>query len=144
VGRRWNNPDYLAELAEADRAPELIKFWRAPVFREKFYNVPVFLLPRLSQLATEVPGTDLGRRIYYERAHALLVVADVASSTQPAAFDLDAPPSATERKFGFVVGQAFHEGCSLADVSFAARLPSELVVAIGKRTIQRTEWLNRL
>ena len=144
MGQRWNNPDYLAELAKADDAPELIKFWRAPVFREKFYNIPVFLLPRLSQLATEVPSTDLGRRIYYERAHALLAVADVARSTKPAAFDLDEPPSATEREFGFVLGQAFHEGCSLADVSFAARLPSELVVTIGKRTIRRTEWLKRL
>jgi hypothetical protein len=34
--------------------------------------------------------------------------------------------------------------CSLADVSFAARLPTERVVAIGKRTFRRTGWLKRL
>jgi len=61
-----------------------------------------------------------------------------------AAFNLDEPASDAERRFGFVLGQAFHQGCSLADVSFAARLPSERVIAIGKRTIRRTKRLERL
>ena len=69
MGKRWANPDYLAELAEAEGAPELIRFWRSPVFREKFHDVPAFLLPRLAELATEVatevPDPHTGRRIYY-------------------------------------------------------------------------------
>ena len=36
MGKRWNNPDFLAELAEAGGTPELVKFWRSPVFRAKF------------------------------------------------------------------------------------------------------------
>ncbi len=44
MGKRWNKPDYLAELAKAEDAPETIKFWRSPVFGEKFYDVPAFLL----------------------------------------------------------------------------------------------------
>ena len=95
-------------------------------------------------MARELPGTDLDHRIYYERVHALLAVAEVARTTNPAAFNLDEPPAGTERLFGSTLGQAFHQGCSLADVSFASRLPSERVVAIGKRTIRRTGWLKRL
>ena len=30
MGKRWNKPDYLIELLEAEDAPELIKFWRSP------------------------------------------------------------------------------------------------------------------
>jgi len=30
MGKRWNKPDYLTELLEAEDAPELIKFWRSP------------------------------------------------------------------------------------------------------------------
>jgi hypothetical protein len=70
--------DYLSESTEQSGSAELIKFWRSPVFREKFHNVPAVLLPRLSEMATEVPVTDLGRRIYYERVHALLAVGAVA------------------------------------------------------------------
>jgi hypothetical protein len=31
------------------------------------HNVPAFLLPRLAEMATEVPNTNTGRGIYYER-----------------------------------------------------------------------------
>jgi hypothetical protein len=62
MGKRWNKPDYLVELLEAEDAPELIKFWRSPVYREKFYNVPAFLLPRLAEMATEV-ATEFRTRI---------------------------------------------------------------------------------
>ena len=144
MGKRWNNPDYLSELAQAEGIPELIKFWRTPVFREKLYNVPAFMLPRLSEMATEVPSTHLGRRIYYERVHALLVVAAIARHTDPAALQLDGPPSAAEKDLGSVFGQAFHQGLSLADVVLAAQLPADQVVAIGKRTIRRKNWLQRL
>ncbi len=144
MGKRWNDPDYLAELAEAEDAPELIKFWRSPVFREKFHNVPAFLLPRLAKMATEVPDTDTGRRIYYERVHCLIVLAYVAGRTDPASFRLDEPPADAERGLGRVLGQAFHQGCSLADIALAAGLPPDRVVAIGKRTIRRTKWLSRI
>jgi hypothetical protein len=43
-----------------------------------------------------------------------------------------------------VIGQAFHQGWPLADVAFAARIPADLIVAIGKRTIRRKGWLTRL
>ena len=72
-----------AALAQAEGAPELIRFWRTPVFREKLYNVPAFMLPRLSEMATEVPDTHLGRRIYYERVHALLAVEGKARALVP-------------------------------------------------------------
>jgi hypothetical protein len=37
-----------------------------------------------------------------------------------------------------------HQGCSLADIALATRLPPDQVVAIGKRTIRRTKWLSRI
>ena len=42
------NPDFHAELAKAGGAKELVKFWRSPVFSEKFSDVPAFLLPRFT------------------------------------------------------------------------------------------------
>jgi hypothetical protein len=102
------------------------------------------LVPKLTAMGKELTGTDLDHRIYYERVHALLVVAGVARHTNPARFNLDEPPSDAERGFGFMLGQAFQQGCSLADVAFAAWRPSERVVAIGKQTIRRTGWLERL
>jgi hypothetical protein len=36
AGKRWNNPDYLSEFV-AGGAPDLIKFWRSPVFGHKFH-----------------------------------------------------------------------------------------------------------
>jgi len=76
--------------------------------------------------------------------NALLAVAGVAHDVDPATFLLDGPPSDAERHFGTVVGRAFHEGCSLDDVALAAGLPPDRVLAIGKRTIRRTNWLKHL
>ena len=134
----------VAATGAADDDAEDIPNWRLPIFGDKIGRVPAFLVPELTAMAKELPGTDLDRRIYYERVHALLAVAGAARSANPAGFNLDEPPSDAEREFGSVLGQAFHQGCSLADVSFAARLPSERVVAIGMRTIRPTGWLERL
>jgi hypothetical protein len=144
VGKRWNNPEYLSKLTQTEGSPRLIKFWRSPVFREKFRNVPAVLLPRLSEMASEVPVTDLGRRMYYERVHALLAVEAVATRADVATLQLADSPSDAERRLGRVIGQAFHQGCTLADVAMAARLPADQVVAIGKRTIRGTGWLQRI
>lgn len=148
MGKRRANPDYLAELAEAEGTPELIKFWRSPVFREKFYDVPTFLLPRLAQMATEVaaqvPDPQTGRRTYYERACCLITAAHVARRTDTASFRLEEPPADAEQVLGRVLGQAFHQGCSLADIALATGLPPERVVAIGRRTIRRTKWLGQI
>jgi len=125
----------------------LIKFWRSPVFGEKFYNVPTFLLPRVTEMATEVatefPDPHTGLRVYYERVSCLIVLAGVAPRTDPASFRLDEPPANAERDLGRALGQAFHQGCSLADMPLATRLPPDRVVAIGKRTIRGAKWLSR-
>ena len=127
------------------RGPEdLIRFWRTPVFNEKLCQVPAFLLPRLAEMAAEVPPTDRGRRIYYERIHCLLVLARTTRRPDPAAFNLAELPTDAERHLGAALGQAFHQGCSLADVAFATGLSAERVVAIGKRTIRGTGWLRRI
>ena len=144
MGKRWNDPDYVSELLATEGVPERVKFWRSPVFGEKFHNVPAFLLPRLAEIATEVPDNDLGRRIYYERVSVLIALAGLAMRTDPASFQFAEPPTDAERRLGLVIGQAFNEGCSLADVTLAGRIPSDLVIAIGKRTIRRTGWLRRL
>jgi hypothetical protein len=144
MGKRWNNPDFLAGLAEAGVTPELVKFWRSPVFRQKFSDVPAFLVPRFTEMAAEVPDTPTGRRIYYERVHGLLALASAARRTDPASFRLDEPPAEAERNLGRVLGQAFHQGCSIADAALATGLPPDRVVAIGTRTIRRTQWLTRV
>jgi hypothetical protein len=143
MGKRWKNPDSHAELAEAGGAKELVKFWRSPVFSEKFSDVPAFLLPRFREMAAEVPDTPTGRRVYYERVHCLLALASVARRTDPASVRLDEPPAEAERDLGRLLGQAFHQGCSIADAALATGLPPDRVVAIGKRTIRRTKWLGR-
>jgi hypothetical protein len=144
MGKRWSDPERLAELAEAGGGPELVKFWRSPVFGEKFADVPVFLLPRFTEMATELPDTPTGRRIYYERVHCLLALASVARRANPATVRLDAPPAEAELELGRVLGQAFHQGCSIADAALATGLPPDQVVAIGKRTIRGAKWLNRM
>ena len=148
MGKRWNKPDYRVELLEAENAPELIKFWRSPVFGEKFYNVPAFLPPRLAEMATEVatefPDPHTGLRVYYERVQCLILLAGVARRTDLASFRLDEPPANSERDLGRALSHAFHQGCSLADIALATRLPPVRVVAIGKRTIRGTKWLSRI
>lgn len=95
-------------------------------------------------MADELPGTELDRRVYYERAHALLAVASVTRGKDRRGFNLDQPPSDGEKSFGAILGQAFQQGCCLADVAFAARLPPDHIIAVGKRTIRRTNWLKRI
>jgi hypothetical protein len=118
---------------------EVLDQWRDPVWNERYQHIPARLVPRLTEMATEV-----GHHIYYERVHALLAVEGVARRTDPAALKVSGPPSDAEKRLGSVFGQAFHQGLSLADVALAAGLPAEQVVAIGKRTIRRTNWLKRL
>jgi len=138
------DPDALAGLAETEGVPDVLYLWRTPVFGIKLERVPAFLVPRLAEMASEVPATDLGRRIYYERTHCLLVLASVYSDTDPAGFDLNEPPAGAERHLGEVLGQAFHQGCSVADIALAVGLPPDRVVVIGKRTIRGTGWLSRI
>lgn len=90
------------------------------------------------------PGHAAGRRIYYERVHCLLALASVARRTNLASSRLDEPPAEAERYLGRFLGQAFHQGCPIADAALATGLPPDRVVAIGKRTIRRAKWLSRL
>ncbi len=50
MGKRWDDPEYVSELLATEDAPERVKFWRSPVFGEKFSDIPAFLLPRLAEL----------------------------------------------------------------------------------------------
>jgi hypothetical protein len=83
-------------------------------------------------------------RIYYERVHCLLALASWARRADPASFRLDEPPTNAEHDLGRILGQAFHQGCSLADTALATGLPPDRVIAIGKRTIRRAKWLSRI
>ena len=150
----------------------LLEQWHDPVFNDPHRDVAVSLAARLTGMADEITaGENVAEavanarvpdapedlriaplrvgalptnvRIFYERMHALLAVGAVARSARPATFPLEHPPSEAEKRFGSVLGQAFHQGCSLADVALAAALPEERVVAIGKRTIKRSGWLGR-
>ena len=152
---------------------ELLEQWRDPVFGDIHRNVPASLAARLAELADELTSgenvveavadarlpdvpEELGVtplrigalptsvRVFYERMHALLAVDAIARRTKPATFPLGNPPSEAEKRLGSVLGQAFHEGCPLADVALAAALPEQQVVAIGMRTIKRSAWLNHL
>jgi hypothetical protein len=49
--------------------------------------------------------------------HVLLAVEAIARRTDPAAIQLGSPPSDAEKHLGSVFGEAFHQGCSLADVA---------------------------
>lgn len=106
---------------------------------------------RIPGAPDDLPVTPLGHgalprslRVSYERMYALFAVAAFARATKPATFLAEDPPSDAEKRFGSVIGQAFHQGCSLADVALAADVPEDQIVAIGKRTIKRTGWLDRL
>jgi hypothetical protein len=61
----------------------------------------------------------------------LLAVAALTSTTELASYE---PPSDTKSHVGYVLGQAIHQGCALADVTLAAGLPPERVVEIAKRS----------
>ena len=119
---------------------DLLEEWRDPVFNGRHAQVPVDLATRLTDMVDEI----FGRHIYYERMHALLVVAPAGATWDLLGAPADQPPSADERELGRAIGQAFHQGCQLRDVALAAQLPPERVVAIGRRTIRGTRWLQRL
>jgi hypothetical protein len=138
--------------------------WRDPIFDEKFEEIPAALAARLADMAAELTaGEDVataldqwrhvrrspgllpkGMRIYYERLGTLLALAWTARRVNAATFDGREPPSQVEKAVGRVIAQSFHQGCSLADVALASGLDPEQVIAIGKRTIRRTKWLDRL
>jgi hypothetical protein len=122
-----------AELEDPDPLAEAVANARLPDAPEDFGVTPL----RIGALPTSV-------RVFYERMHALLAVQAIARSTKPATFVLENPPSDAEKRFGSALGQAFHEGCSLADVALAAALPEDRIVAIGARTIRRRAWLDHL
>ncbi len=152
--------------------PEFVDDWRDPVFQTPPMRILVALATRIDEIAEELTaGLNISEaiaqarlpdpprdhplpiraghlprnlRIYYERLHVLLAVVMVATDANPATFDLTAAPTETERRFGTVLGEAFHQGCTLADVALAAGLPADQVIYIGKRTIRRTKWLERL
>ncbi|MGZ4286626.1 MAG: hypothetical protein ACXVHB_21095 [Solirubrobacteraceae bacterium] len=124
---------------------ELLEQSRDPVFSDAHRNVSVSLAARLTELADELTsGENVAEAFADARLAALLAVDAIARRTKPATFPLDNPPSEAEKRFGSVLGQAFHEGCPLADVALAAALPEKQVVAIGKRTSKRSAWLDHL
>ena len=96
-----------------------------------------------TEVATRFPDPHTGLRDD-ERVHCLILLAGVAPRTDRASFRLDEPPANSERDLGRALGQAFHQGCSLADIALATRLPPDRVVAIGKQTIRGTKWLSRI
>lgn len=127
-------------MIDSTAVTNMLERWRDPVFEEAHQWVPAPLAARLTEMAEETQG----RHIYYERLQVLLALASVARMTDPSTFPRDEPPSENEKQLGSVIGQAFHQGCNLADVALAAELAPDRVVEIGKRTIRRTGWLKRL
>ena len=129
-----------------DPAGETLEKWRDP-YGDYHRDFPADLAQRLEELpaevATEFKDREIAGRVFYERFHVLLAVMH-ARDLNAASFDLDEPPSYAEKTFGMVIGQAFHQGCSLADVALFAGLPPDRVIAIGQRTIKRKKWLERL
>ena len=142
---------------------DVLAEWRDPIFDEKFEQVPAALAARLAEIAAELTaGEDVaealdqwrqgrhfallpsGMRIDYERLFSLLTLAALAGCTDAASFDHHEPPSEAETSLGRAIAQSFHQGCSLAEVALASRLDPTQVIAIGKRTIRRTKWLDRL
>jgi hypothetical protein len=129
---------------EAAAGLEMLSVWQTPVLDVEIRYVPVFLLPRLAEMAAEVPDTSLGRKIYCHRAQCLAVLARVAQRADAAAFRAAEPPSPAEQRVGSALSNAFYQECSLADIMLASGLSAEQVVAIGKRTIRRRKWLRKL
>jgi hypothetical protein len=123
---------------------EFIEQWCDPLFNERHSDVPRPLAERLARMADEITARSIGRHVYYERLHALLALASIARHTDVGRFELEEPPSDPEKQLGASIGQAIHQGCTLADVVLATDLRPDQVVAIGKRTIRRTKWLDRL
>ena len=129
---------------EAAAGLDMVSVWQAPVSGVEIRYVPVFLLPRLAEMAAEVPDTSLGRKIYRHQAHCLAGVAYAAQHADVTAFGLAEPLSPAEQHLGFALRTAFYQECSLADIMLASGLSAEQVIAIGKRTIRRRKWLRKL
>jgi hypothetical protein len=123
---------------------EVLSVWQAPVADVQIRYVPVFLLPRLAEMASEVPGTSLGRKVYCHQAQCLTLLASAARRADVAAFRLAEPLSLAEQVLGSALSSAFYQECSLADIMLASGLSAGQVVAIGKRTIRRRKWLRKL
>jgi hypothetical protein len=148
----------------------MLECWRDPVFSNPYQHVSARLAARLTEMAEElmadpdvarvsadggiprargnvpvfpqrVGGLPTSLIAYNERVQALVGVAATARDTDLANYD---PPADTKPYVGFVLGRAFSEGCSLADVAIAADLSVEDVIAVAKRTIPGTAWLDRL
>jgi hypothetical protein len=137
-------PGGLRGREAADVGLEILSVWQTPVVDVKIRFVPGFLLPRLAEMAAEVPDSSLGRKIYSRRAQCLAVLASIARRTDVAAFGLAEPPSPAEQNLGRALSNAFYQECSLLDIMLASGLSAEQVVAIGKRAIRRRKWLRKL
>jgi hypothetical protein len=61
MGKRRTGAGGLPEQAVLEGA-DVVGLWRTPVFGIRLQRVLAFLLPRLAEMAAEVPETDLGRR----------------------------------------------------------------------------------
>jgi hypothetical protein len=143
--------------------------WRDPVFNNPYEHITPQLAARLTEIAEEImadntvaqaladgripratgnepvfpqrfSGLPASLVAYNERLRTLAAVATIANTIDLANYD---PPANGKSHVGFVLGQAFHQGCSLADVALAAGLPAEQVIAIAKRTIPGA-WLGQL
>jgi hypothetical protein len=134
----------MGKVSRLRRACGPSQQWRDPIFDERHGDVPPPLVERLTRMAEETIAGGTGRHLYYERLHALLALASISRMTDARGFDVEGSPSDAEQRLGSAIGQAFHQGCTLADVSLASDLEPERVLAIGKRTIRGTKWLDRL
>jgi hypothetical protein len=90
-------------------------------------NVPVF--------PQRTGGLPDSLTVYNERLGSLLAVAALTRTTDLASYE---PPRDTKAHVGYVLGQAIHQGCTLADIALAPGLPPERAVEIAKRTIPGT------
>jgi hypothetical protein len=126
-----------------DVQPVAEAVWRDPICGQRL-RVSEPLRDRLLEMADDVEHGRLRKKIYYERLSVLAALFAVARSRPPASFDLGSLPTVDELRLGSLLGQTFHQGCSLRDVEIATQAPRDLIVAIGKRTIKRTKWLERL
>jgi hypothetical protein len=144
--------------------------WRDPVFNNPYEHITPRLAARMTEIAEEImadktvaqaladgripratgnapvfpqhfSGLPTSLVAYNEQLRALAAVASIAHTTDLANYT---PPPDTKSHVGFVLGQAFHQGCTLADVALATGLPAEQVIAIAKRTIPGATWLDQL
>lgn len=136
--------DGLAGRVDAGGPADLFPFWRTPVFKTDLRQVPACSLPPTGDDCRRDPGHRSGPPHLLRAGHCLLVLAHVARESSPGAFQFTEPPTDAERHLGAVLGQAFHQGCSLTGIALATGIPADRVVAIGKRTIRRSKWLSRI